>query len=404
MIAFACMLRSTFNRNIQRLPLNSKPSTRKVSQYFLFAVAVGGSVGAFEYWKLMREHRKAIEAEEHKWDYYTKTLKTIPGLSTGLLVPRSVLQNTKISRSIPGPTKLPGISLTLFQYQTCPFCCKVRAFLDYYGIPYNLVEVNPVFRSQIKFSNYRKVPIILVDKEGEEDLIQLNDSSLIISILRTLIVHSGSSNEDLKSLIQLYQNISYSDLSTKKEVKQVVNRYFLMFGDTIGPETYKKMEQHLIDERKWRQWGDEVFVHVLSPNVYRHFGESLRTFEYFSKVGNWEEYFPQWERLFVIYLGASVMLFVSKMLKRKHSLKDDVRESLYDECRNWLKAIGKNKMFMGGDKPDLADLTIYGLLSSIEGCEAFQDLLKHTNIAHWYYAVKECCKNNAGQHEINLKT
>ena len=49
---------------------------------------------------------------------------------------------------------------TLYQYATCPFCCKVRAYLDFYGVEYNIVEVNPIFRNEIKFSEYRKVPIL----------------------------------------------------------------------------------------------------------------------------------------------------------------------------------------------------------------------------------------------------
>lgn len=57
-----------------------------------------------------------------------------------------------------------GLNLRLYQYQTCPYCCKVRALLDYYGFSYEVVEVNPVTRSQIKFSKqYRKVPIVVVD-------------------------------------------------------------------------------------------------------------------------------------------------------------------------------------------------------------------------------------------------
>lgn len=51
-----------------------------------------------------------------------------------------------------------GLNLRLYQYQTCPYCCKVRAFLDYYGFSYEVVEVNPVTKSQIKFSkDYKKV-------------------------------------------------------------------------------------------------------------------------------------------------------------------------------------------------------------------------------------------------------
>lgn len=59
--------------------------------------------------------------------------------------------------------KLP--SITLYQYETCPFCCRIRAFLDYYGIEYAKVEVHPIFKREIDFSNYKKVPIIIVDDE-----------------------------------------------------------------------------------------------------------------------------------------------------------------------------------------------------------------------------------------------
>ena len=55
------------------------------------------------------------------------------------------------------------IHVRLFQYHNCPFCCKVRAFLDYYGIDYEKVEVNPLLKGEIKFSDYRKVPIVIVD-------------------------------------------------------------------------------------------------------------------------------------------------------------------------------------------------------------------------------------------------
>lgn len=59
-----------------------------------------------------------------------------------------------------------GLKLVLYQYQTCPFCCKVRAFLDYYGISYDIVEVDPVLRQSIKWSEYKKVPILLAKVEN----------------------------------------------------------------------------------------------------------------------------------------------------------------------------------------------------------------------------------------------
>lgn len=56
-------------------------------------------------------------------------------------------------------------SLKLYQYQTCPFCSKARAYMDYYGIGYEVVEVNPLTRSEMKFSEYKKVPFLISKDE-----------------------------------------------------------------------------------------------------------------------------------------------------------------------------------------------------------------------------------------------
>lgn len=49
------------------------------------------------------------------------------------------------------------------------------AFLDYHDIAYKVVEVNPVGKKEIKWSDYKKVPILVVDGEA------LNDSTGIIT-------------------------------------------------------------------------------------------------------------------------------------------------------------------------------------------------------------------------------
>ena len=98
----------------------------------------------------------------------------------------------------------------------------------------------------------------------------------------------------------------------------------------------------------------------------------------------------------IIYAGASILYLLGKRLKKKHNLKNDVRDSLYNCCKYWLKSIGKNKRFMGGNQPNLADLAVYGVLSSIEGCQAFKDLLKNVELGSWYYSVKELCSSQTG--------
>lgn len=71
--------------------------------------------------------------------------------------------------------------LLLYQYEVCPWCNKVKAVLDFHNAPYKTVEVDPVFKSQLKFSDYKKVPV-LVTPSGE----QFNDSGKIIEEIHAL--------------------------------------------------------------------------------------------------------------------------------------------------------------------------------------------------------------------------
>ena len=54
-------------------------------------------------------------------------------------------------------------NITLYQFASCPYCNKVRTFLDYYGMKYSIVEVDPIFKKEIEFSEYRKVPIVVIN-------------------------------------------------------------------------------------------------------------------------------------------------------------------------------------------------------------------------------------------------
>jgi|TARA_B110000503_G_scaffold133979_2_gene212314 microsomal prostaglandin-E synthase 2 len=70
---------------------------------------------------------------------------------------------------------LPFKKVTLYQYDVCPFCNKVKAMLDFHGVPYDVVEVNPLTKSEMKFSKeYSKVPVLVVDET------QINNSSEIM--------------------------------------------------------------------------------------------------------------------------------------------------------------------------------------------------------------------------------
>lgn len=293
------------------------------------------------------------------------------------------------ARQIRNPADTTGLKITLYQYQTCPFCCKARAFLDYFGLNYDVVEVNSVLRTQVKWSKYKKVPIVVVET-SDNKLIQVNDSSVIVSSLFSLLVDPDTK---LDNVMDCYPAIRFID-EDGKEKEEIQNKYFLMYNEAKVNRT----KEDIVEERKWRKWADDSLVHTLSPNVYRSPGEALQAFRWFDVTGGWPDLFAAWERYLVIYAGAAVMWLIAKKLKKRHQLKEDVRESLYDECNNWTRALKKKGTpFMGGGSPNLADLAVYGVLSAIQGCQAFQDARDNTKIGVWYDLMAERVRQREGQ-------
>ncbi|PIO25690.1 hypothetical protein AB205_0111950 [Aquarana catesbeiana] len=131
-----------------------------------------------------------------------------------------------------------GVQLTLYQYKTCPFCSKVRAFLDYHQLPHEIVEVNPVMRKEIKFSSYRKVPILLANAGCP---IQLNDSSVIISAMKTFVI---SKQKSLEEIVSYYPALKSTD-EKGKAVTEYQNRYWLMLDEQETKQLYASKEAQM---------------------------------------------------------------------------------------------------------------------------------------------------------------
>ncbi|KAI4347266.1 hypothetical protein L6164_008090 [Bauhinia variegata] len=225
----------------------------------------------------------------------------------------------------------------LYQYEACPFCNKVKAFLDYYDIPYKVVEVNPISRKEIKWSDYKKVPILMVDGE------QLNDSSAIIDKLSEKVFSKKK-----------------ADLTSEED-----------------------------EETKWRQWVDNHLVHVLSPNIYRNTSEALEAFDYITSNGN----FSFTEKITVKYAGAAAMYFVSKNLKKKYNITDE-RAALYEAAETWADSLN-GREFLGGSNPNLADLAVFGVLRPIRYLRSGKDMVEHTRIGEWYTRMENVVGNSS---------
>jgi hypothetical protein len=133
------------------------------------------------------------------------------------------------------------------EFSFSPFCCKVRAYLNYNRIPYDIVEVNSVMRSETKWSIYKKVPIVVIENEQ----IQLNDSSLIISTIESYL---RMPTKQLRNVSTLYQPVIEKDDKGKLSFNYP-NKYFLvepLAADRVDPEKRVSTEKNKndADERR----------------------------------------------------------------------------------------------------------------------------------------------------------
>ena len=71
---------------------------------------------------------------------------------------------SRVARPPSAPTK-PFKAITLYQYQFSPYCSKARTFMEYYDIPYEEVEVNPLWKRPIKPFSSNRIPVAEIDGE-----------------------------------------------------------------------------------------------------------------------------------------------------------------------------------------------------------------------------------------------
>lgn len=245
------------------------------------------------------------------------------------------------------PSKSFPSSIILYQYEVCPFCCKVKAFLDYHKIPYRVVEVDPLGKSELKWSDYKKVPVVVLD--GSK---QVNNSSSIISQLTV----------DLEASKQPGNGSSPS------------SRWSVFPSHKVKPDNSSSNTcEH------WRRWVDEKLVRALTVNIYRNARESFQTFDYITEHGN----FGWMQRQAARVVGATMMWGLSNRLKTKYGIEGDVREALYRMADEWIQGLD-GKPFMGGASPSLADIEAFGVIRSVVGTDTFHDLQHNTEISSWY--------------------
>ena len=191
--------------------------------------------------------------------------------------------------------------ITLYQFQSCPFCSKVRALLNFTKQPYEVVEVTPFGMKELDFTDHKKVPVL---KDGDK-----------------VIVESANIIE--------YLNQHYAKLAVNDE------------------------------DKKWTDWVDNTLVHYLPALIHPDFKTSLQNFKNIIQP----DQFGPIKGAFIRFAGALAMPKVARKMKAKYHIEDANKEFL-EAIDHWVNDGLKGQRFYGGESPNFVDCSVFGVLRS----------------------------------------
>ena len=225
--------------------------------------------------------------------------------------------------------------VTLYQFELCPFCHKVKAGLEVKGIPFTTVEVNPTSKKELPAlpaEAPKKVPVLQTNGET------LFDSTTILNYL----------DEKFNDKV----HYTPSDRDRKKRSDEV------------------------------EQWVDDEFTFALPTVIYGTWREALRAAQVTARTSN----FGPIENLKVRAGGSLIMYAVSKRILKKHNKTDGhkwVAEDL-EQFENWLGADD----FIGGSEISMGDVAMHGAVSCVRDFPIFEKIMGRPKMAAWYNRVQ----------------
>jgi microsomal prostaglandin-E synthase 2 len=252
------------------------------------------------------------------------------------------------------PNDFQTSKVTIYQYESCPFCRKVRAALDYSKQPYSVVEVHPLTKSETKEFEYKKVPLLVVEDQNSNK-IQLRNSSDIVD---AVLLHR------LGKIPDIDQQAIRSPVETWKNTEK----------------NWKSDSPNKSDE--WIRWTDGYLVHLVVMNIYRTFKEARGTFDYLlthEKFGFFSKYATYWS-------GSVVMWFLSRKRRKQYEMNNgEERHALYDALEMFLDSRSKGSKFLGNQDPSRVDFNVYGVVRSMEGLPVFEDIMDEVHgLKEWF--------------------
>jgi microsomal prostaglandin-E synthase 2 len=212
--------------------------------------------------------------------------------------------------------------ITLYQFNACPFCWKVKALLNYAKQSYETVEVSPFGMKEIDFIEHKKVPVL---RDGEE-----------------IIVESAN--------IVKHVNDKYSQLPMRHDAEQ------------------------------WVKWVDDELVHYLPPLIHPTIKVSYANFSHILDTTD-----MGWlKAAFTRIAGSLVMPKVARKMQAKHNIEHPEKE-FKQAIDKWVTEGLQSKPFFGGEKADFVDCSVFGILHSSHQLGITELASKHNaEFAKWY--------------------
>lgn len=291
----------------------------------------------------------------------------------------------EVVSQIPSGLLLNRSNVSLYQYESCPFCRKVRSCLDYHKVPYTIVEVHPLNKKEAKeiSDDYKKVPVLRIDDPAGRS-IQLRDSKAIVI---SLLVTAGAGNPGVAAGTQA----PTATASTGKMIAAPHALDGVMWAD---------QDQARSVEEQWLRWTDLVLVQCIVLNVYRSLDESAETFSYLFTHPSFTWFMSR----SAAWAGTGVMWAVAKSRKRSFEVGDE-RAALGEAVDQFARAVHLGGgQFLGGSRPGAVDFNVYGILKSTEGCTTERFIFEHCkSIAPWYAAMSETVGPSCAQNRGDVK-
>lgn len=236
-------------------------------------------------------------------------------------------QQAELLQPVLNPEEFSRLPKTLYQYTTCPYCCKLKAFLDYYKVEYSMTEVNPLTKKEVKENGYGKVPQLQIGVNGPI----IVDSNEIVKILKPIL-------------------------------------------DKDAPEITP-------EEETWKNWASSTLPRYMVINTNRTLGESMKGYTYVPDVKE----FSATDKFILKLFGGPIMYGVSSIFTKKRLQKEssydasNPRKGLYTEINGWVEnGLGDSK-FHGGNAPDCADLDVYGVIQSVRFFPVYEELKENSS-------------------------